>query len=368
MFLLTLVVFILILGVLIFVHELGHFIMAKRSKVAVEEFAFGFPPRLFCVKRGETNYCINLIPLGGYVKMVGEEGQEAKNPRSFAAKKLWRRALILSAGVIMNFIFAGVLLSFGFGFGMLPLPIMGTAKDFQQATLETKILIARVVSGSPAAIGSLKEGDIVLEVGNLGGTKPLEHVEDLPKFTKEHAGQQVKLVVERSGEKETKTVTLRKEAKPEEGYLGVEIQEVITKVQYPWWQAPFVGFYFAGKMVVVTGQLLYETLKNLIVARQVPQDIAGPIGIFMIVGQAIPRGISYLLQLTALISVNLAVINILPFPALDGGRLLFVAIEKIRGRKVAAQVEAVVHNIGFILLMVLVALITFYDILRIRKG
>ena len=368
MFFVTLIVFIFILGILIFVHEFGHFLVAKKSGVEVEEFAFGFPPRLFCIKKGETNYCINLIPLGGYVKMVGEEGQEMKNPRSFARKKIWNRALILSAGVVMNFLFAGILLSFGFGFGMLPLPIMGTAKDFQQAKVETKVVIAQVVSGSPAALASLKEGDVIEAVGDAFRTSPLTRVEDMPAFTKAHAGKEVQIVIEREGVRQTKTITLLREAQPEQGYLGVEVQEVITRVQYPWWQAPVVGFYFAGKMVVATILLLYEALRNLIVSRQVPQDIAGPVGIFLIVGQAIPRGISYILQLTAIISVNLAVINVLPFPALDGGRLLFVAIEKIRGRKVAATVEAVIHNIGFILLMLLVALITFYDILRIRKG
>jgi len=363
-FLITFVVFLFILGLLIFVHELGHFLVAKRAGVKVEEFAFGFPPRLWAKKRGETTYAINAIPLGGYVKMLGEDG-ESKSSRSFANKSFSRRLAILVAGVSMNFILAAVLLSFGFGIGMAPLSIFGSADEYLGAQVSSKTIIAQVVSGSPAALADFKEGDEVLAVRD-GAYQQIIEAKQVPEYTKAHAGQNVTFILKREGKQIERSATLRSESKPNEGYLGVQVAEQISKVQYAWWQAPFVGLFMAGKVLVMTFVFVWDMLKNLIIHFQAPTDVAGPLGIFFIVGQAIPQGWSYVLQLIAIISVNLAVINILPFPALDGGRLLFVVIEKIRGKKVTPQIEAMVHNIGFIILLILVAIVTYYDIVRLR--
>jgi regulator of sigma E protease len=354
----------LILGLLVFVHELGHFLAAKRAGVRVEEFAFGFPPRLFARKFGETTYAVNWIPLGGYVKMLGEV-RHSKSPRSFSNKSFLCRAGILVSGVVMNYILAAFLLAIGFGVGMSPLPIFGTSEEYFGAKVKAEIIIAKVISGSPAALIGLKEGDEIIAFRDDTYQQILK-AKEVPAFTKAHAGQTVTLVIKRENRQLERTVTLLGENTKGEGYLGVQVAEKISKVQYRWWQAPFVGLWMAGKILVATFAFVGEMIKNLVLNFQVPTDVAGPVGIFYIVGQAIPQGWEYVLQLVAVISVNLAVLNILPFPVFDGGWLLFITIEKIRGKRVSPQIQAAIQNIGFLILLILVALVTYFDILRIR--
>ena len=349
MFWLTLLAFLIILGLLVFVHEAGHFIAAKLSGVKVEEFAFGFPPRLVCVKRGETSYCINAIPFGGYVKMLGEE-KVSDSPRAFNKKRPLLRLVIVVAGVVMNFILAGVIFSVGYMVGMSPIRVDPAQMGGKQTH---QVVIAQIEQGSPAQAANLKVGDVVLGYANI---------EAFSDFTKSNIGSKVPLSVLREGKITDLSVELSSD---QSAPLGVGIVDVpVVKLSF------FKSVYFGFKeMFLTTGYifiLLYQFFVKLFSSGQVTGEVAGPVGIFNITGQAVRMGLSYLLQLAAILSINLGLINILPFPALDGGRGLFIAIEGIvRRRVMRAEVENMLHFIGFAILILLVAAITVREVIAL---
>lgn len=353
---LTLIVFIFILGLLVFVHELGHFVAARKNGVKVEEFGFGFPPRIFGIKKGETIYSINWIPLGGFVKIKGETGEYEEESDSFAHKKIWQRALILSSGVGMNFVLAAVLLSFGFMIG-LPQVVDG---DLGSAKIrDAKIQIVQVLENTPAEEAGLEVGDTILSVD---GQKS-DSVVNLQNYIDEKIDVPVKFEFERDEEMFQKEIVPIRLTETSKGGIGVGLLKSGI-VSYPWYFAVWKG---AESTVLFTKEILvalYELIKNLIVAQKVAVDLSGPVGIAVLTGQVARMGFIYLLQFTAMLSVNLAVINFLPFPALDGGRILFLVIEKIRRKPVSQKIENLIHNIGFALLMVLVVLVTYRDIVR----
>ena len=352
----TIVIFILILGLLIFVHEFGHFIVAKRKGLLVREFGFGFPPRLFGIKKGETTYSINLIPLGGFVKILGEEGEEKGNPRSFASQSVKIRAIIVVAGVLMNFLLACVLLSIGFKIGLPQVVDSLNGKVRQE-----KIQIAMISEGSPAQAIGLSVGDEIAEINGQKFTK----VEEIQKVISEKAGEEITLKIKRGAEILEKKVIPRKAPPEGEGALGVGLVKTGI-VSYPWYQAIWKG---TATTFSITGVILitfYEIIKNLIIGEKIVAELAGPVGIAVMTGQVAKMGFVYILQFTAVLSINLAIINILPFPALDGGRLLFLCIEKVRGRPVSRKIENLIHTIGFILLILLMLFVTFRDISRFR--
>jgi regulator of sigma E protease len=354
--LLTIVVFILILGLLIFVHEFGHFIVAKRKGLKVLEFGFGFPPRLFGIKRGETTYSINLIPIGGFVKILGEEGGAESDPRSFASQPIRTRALILAAGVLMNFLLAMVLLGIGFKIG-LPQVIDSTDGKVR----DEKIQIVYVSKDSPAEKSGLTLGD---QIVSINGDK-LDTVETMQNKIKEKAGDEIKLEVKRGDKFLEIKITPRENPPEKEGALGVGLVKTGI-VSYPLWQAIWKGIIVTISMIGTIFVAFYEIIKNLIVSKPVTAELAGPVGIAVITGQVTKMGFVYVLQFAAVLSINLGIINILPFPALDGGRILFLVIEKIRGKKVSQKVENLIHTIGFALLILLMIFVTFRDIFRFR--
>ncbi len=348
----TIIVFILILGLLIFVHEFGHFIVAKRAGVKVEEFGFGFPPRIFGIKKGETIYSLNLLPIGGFVKIHGEEGRTAKNKdeRAFYNKPIRTRAVILLAGVTMNLLLAAFLLSLGYWLG---LPAM---VDDQTTNLEgVRIQITQVVFDSPASQAGIKMGDIITQFNKVA---------DMQKFVDEHKGQEITLTIQRGDEVLEKTLVPRVNHPENEGPLGIALARTAI-ISYPWYRALIMGITSTVNLtwliIVALGGLLWQ----LMMTGRLAIEIAGPVGIFNLTGQAAQLGFIYLLQLTALISINLAIINILPFPALDGGRLLFLAIEKIKGSPVSQKVERIAHTAGFAILILLMIAVTWRDIVRI---
>lgn len=354
--LLTIIVFVFILGLLVFVHELGHFVAARKNGVKVEEFGFGFPPRMFGVKRGETIYSLNWIPLGGFVKIKGETGEHKEDKDSFANKKIWRRAVILASGVLMNFVLAAVILSVGF---MIGLPQVVDGEDGHAIVRDAKVQIVQVLENTPAAEAGLLPGDVIL---SIDGQK-IEDVTVMQDYLGGKIDTPVKIVLERDGqqlEKELKPVFLTETGR---GGVGVGLLKSGI-VSYRWYLAIWKGAEntaFFTKEVVVA---FYELIKNLIVTQKVSVDLSGPVGIAVLTGQVARMGFIYLLQFTALLSINLAVINFLPFPALDGGRILFLVIEKIRRRPVSQKIENTVHNIGFALLMILVILVTYRDVIK----
>lgn len=353
---LTIIVFILILGLLVFVHELGHFVAARKNGVKVEEFGFGFPPRIFGVKRGETIYSLNWIPLGGFVKIKGEDGENREDEDSFSHKKIWRRAIILAAGVFMNFVLAAVLLSVGF---MIGLPQVINGENGYAKISDAKVQVVQILENTPAADAGLHPGDAILEIDG----QKLEDVEVMQTYLAGKIDMPVRFILERDGQK------IEKEISPtfliETGRGGIGVGLIKTGiVSYPWYLSLWKG---AESAVLFTGEVaiaFYELIKNLIVTQKVSVDLSGPVGIAVLTGQVARMGIIYLLQFTALLSINLAVINFLPFPALDGGRILFLIIEKIRRKPVSQKIENLVHNIGFSLLMLLILLVTYRDVIK----
>jgi len=357
--LLTIIIFILILGVLVLVHEFGHFIVAKLSGIRVEEFAFGFPPRIWAIKKGDTTYAINLIPLGGYVKLYWEDDEPSTNTGqsskrevsdSFAAKPVRIRVGIVVAGVIMNFILAIVLMTFGFTVGMTPL-----VSD--PATLpgskESNVMVIYVQPDSPAAKAGIKNNDII---------DGFSSTTDLQQFTRSRLGQTVPISIHRDSINENLDVKL---SDNEDSPLGVGIVS-ITKVKQNIGQAFVTSITETGKAIGAVFSFLGQLLKSLFTTGKVGQagqEVVGPVGLFNFTAAAIKIGWIYVLQLVILLSINLGIINILPFPALDGGKLLFLVLEGIFHKKVIrAEIENIIHLVGFILLILLFLAITFNDI------
>lgn len=344
----SILVFLIVLSILVIVHELGHFIMARRAGVLVEEFGFGLPPRLIGRKVGETLYSINLLPFGGFVKLHGESSEDSISypKRAFLNKSKKTRIGIIVAGVVMNFFLAIVAFAIVYYFSGIP-------KD------TGKVKVLEIAAGSPAQTAGIVVGDIV---GSVDG-KEVTKVDQFVKIVEEKKGKRVTLELE--GRKVT--VTPRENPPAGQGPLGVTISTM--EVYYPpKWQRPFVGAYYGFKEALFWGKTVTLGFWNLIVqlfGGKVPKDLAGPVGIFAITSEAAKVGIIALINFIGILSVNLAILNILPFPALDGGRLLFIGIEKAIGRKVVPKVEAMVHTVGMVVLLLLLLAITAHDIKRV---
>lgn len=356
--LLTVLVFVAILSILVLIHELGHFFAAKRLGIRVEEFGFGLPPKIFGVRRGETEYSLNWLPIGGFVRLYGEEGKELENgkwkmeneKRAFYARPPWQRAIVLIAGVSMNFILALVLISYLFTRGvMVP---------------TDRVHIEKVVASSPAVNAGLKSGDVIKEIRIKNQELRIKSGEDLVNTTKKHLGEEMTIVVERKGKVIDINVVPRKDYPKNEGPLGVVISNYEEK-KYSILEAPIMGMKESVKLSWVLISGIGMTLYKLISFQSVSKDVAGPIGIAQMTGQALQFGGLAVLELMGLLSLNLAIVNILPFPALDGGRLLFVVIEAVTGKRIRTHWERYVHQVGMAILLALILLVTLNDLVRI---
>lgn len=350
----TILIFLAILSILVFVHEFGHFITAKRAGVKVEEFGFGFPPRIFGIKKGGTLYSVNWIPLGGFVKIKGEAGEGADEPDSFSNKKIWRRIFIVAAGVIMNLVLTAVLLSIGAAVGS---PRSVPEADRFARVRDAHVQVVSVLPGSPAEKTGIQPGDYIEQIDG----QAFDNVEAVRAYIS--AKSEVDIKLKRDGtqvEARIKTEILSETAKP-----GIGVALLYTGiVSYPWYIAPLKGIEETGLYAREISFAFAHVIGDVFGGRAVSVDLQGPVGIAVLTGKVARLGLIYLLQFTALLSINLAFINIFPFPALDGGRILFLIIEGVRGKPVSRKFEAIVHNIGFILLITLVILVTFRDILR----
>ncbi|HLD26153.1 MAG TPA: site-2 protease family protein [Candidatus Andersenbacteria bacterium] len=356
MLVLTIVVFVGLLLALVLVHEWGHFAAARRAGCRVEEFAFGFPPRLFSITRGGTRYSFNLLPLGGYVKIEGEDMAEATpSPTSFAGKSAGWRIFILAAGVLMNVVLAAALLSWQVGIGV---PTLVTEEN-EARVVEHKAFIVSVANGSPAATAGLQSLDRVMRVGPIQNPR----VRELQQYITEHAGEAMTLTVSRQGLTKTVEVTARENPPAGEGALGVGLQET-GLARTPWWQAPWRGVQRTGEMLVSIVSQFWLMASRLLSGQAVGETITGPVGIAVLTHEVTTLGLSYLLEFAALISLNLALINILPLPALDGGRILFVGFELLFRRRLPAKIEQYAHLAGFVALIALMLVITFRDVKR----
>lgn len=543
-FLLTAIAFILIFSVLVLIHEWGHYIVAKKSGIKIEEFGFGLPPRIWGKKRGETLFSINAIPFGGFVRLLGEDGRDEKvkkNPRSFVSKPARTRIMVILAGVIMNFLLAWGLLTIGFTFGIQPLILSGddvltaiqdgtiqttpgitvkevkaggpadqagmkagdsivkidgkeifSAEELQKTATGTKndtVVVEIVRQGTAGATGGehaflnlkagekdglgftpyeviflprlvvqdvlpdveyesgiLQEGDVILNlndkniyiyddyISELGKSKRLafmvwrndriENVvlnlpveqrviisdifpdspaekaafmpgdavlevdgqkialpEDVIGITKKNPGKSLTYLVQRNGERKMLQVEPDKN-----GLIGVGLAVLqprqnqfvslynkdepmtvlkINDVRYPVWEAPLKAFDESFRLAGLTVQMFGNVLKSFFTQFTIPEGVAGPVGIAQLTYTFVQEGVLSLLRFMALLSMSLAIINVLPFPALDGGRLFFIIIELVIGRRVNGKWESIIHAVGFLLLMALIFAVTYSDIVKL---
>ncbi|HLD27291.1 MAG TPA: site-2 protease family protein [Patescibacteria group bacterium] len=360
---LTIVAFIVILGILVFVHEFGHFITAKKSGMKVEEFGLGFPPKLWGFKKGGTFYSLNLIPIGGFVKIKGENGEAADEPDSFGHQPFRKKALVLAAGVLMNVVLAFILLSVGF---MAGLPSVVDQNDINNNLVgEVKIQIAGVIENSAAALAGLSAGEVILEADGA----VMENVEQFQNYIRQNQDRAINLKVKDTGG-EIKNVSVTPGELPNFAQgkaIGVSLMQ-IGNIRYGFLESWYRGLIATFQFLLMIILAFYHLFKDLFSGAGLSAAVAGPVGVAVVTGQMVDLGFIYLMQFTALLSLNLAILNFLPFPALDGGRFIFLLIEKIRGRKNNQKLENAVNNLGFSLLMLAFIFITYRDIARQSGG
>ena len=402
----AILIFILILGMLIFVHELGHFVVARRNGVKAPEFGFGFPPRIVGFQflreipepgkkkklfskwriiwgskdgddqneindltevhekklQGGTVYSLNWFPLGGFVRIKGEDGGNKKDVDSFASKSAWKRIKILAAGVAMNFMFAWFLLSIAF--------IIGAPEeanpDSVNINYKSKIQISGIITDSPASTMGLKVGDEISKIQkNPAGEKiTLKNVKDVQEYIKANKGKEMILEVLRGKDRVSLRGTPRVNTPEGQGSLGIALSETIL-VKYSWPEAIWKGLLAVWDMTVMIFVGLFGLIKMLFSGQGGSADVAGPVGIAILTRQVANLGLVYIIQFAAILSINLRIANIMPIPTLDGGRILFVLIEKIKGSPVSLKVEQTFHTVFFALLMLLMLLVTYKDIVKL---
>ena len=435
----AILIFIVILGLLIFVHELGHFVVARRNGVRAPEFGFGFPPRIVGIQfisgerrekfleresverevidvksgneeiiketvtekfhnieknvpvgkwrvvwgnedgddenekkdlteahenrfSGGTIYSLNWLPLGGFVRIKGEDGGNRNDTDSFASKSAWKRIKILSAGVAMNFIFAWLLLSIAYMIGA-PEQI---DLDANINNSNSKIQISEIIAGAPGATMGLKVGDEILKVqkNSAGEAITLGNIKAVQDYININRGQEVTLEILRGKKTLTLKGTPRVDVPDDQGALGIALAETVL-VKYVWYVAIWKGLGAVWNMTAMIFAGLFGLIKLLFSGHGGMADVSGPVGIAILTKEVANLGLVYIIQFAAILSINLGIINILPIPALDGGRILFVLIEKIKGTPVSQKVEQAFHTFFFALLMLLMLAVTYKDIVRL---
>lgn len=357
--------FIAVLGLLVFIHECGHFFAAKVFGVKVEEFGFGYPPRLIGRKFKDTIYSLNWIPVGGFVKIEGVQGgDQAASPSSsaqssFSSKPRWQRFIILFAGIMMNTVLAGLLFSLVLMVGarssivMTELPTRATVTDQAISVVSIDESVAAYANG-------LRAGDTITAIDDI----PVTNVQQLRATVQTYeVDSRVDLTVRRGTDNiSVRTPLLRLD----DGSIGVGAYFSDTGVvRLPVLSAIGYGFLQAGQMFIAIIIGFGQIVGQLFGGESVAGEISGPLGIASLTHQATQQGLVYLIQFAALLSVNLAVFNLLPIPALDGGRIAFLAVETIFRRPVNQKIEAVIHNIGFLLLLLVIMLVTIKDVINL---
>lgn len=389
-FMVTLILFLLILGLLVVVHEWGHYFTAKKFGIKVHEFGFGYPPRAFgwyrdpetkkiiwvwgsgksslkkTVAGDEQNkefpgmlWSVNWLPLGGFVRIKGENGEKMQESDSFGFHKAWKRVIVLAAGVIMNVILAAVVLSIGFMIG-LPTDLSQGIDRHAEIVEAPSVIVQSVGEDSPADTAGIMFGDKIMQVND----ETVANAEQLIAYIGSRGGEEVKVHIVRNGEEQILTAIPVVSEGDVNARLGIGIAEAGI-IRYPWYIAIYKGFAAAGIGLITVFVSFYYLITNLITGNGLIFDVAGPVGIAQVVGQSARLGYQYVLNVIAMLSLSLAAINILPIPALDGGRILFIVIEKITKRKVALKYEQIAHTIGFVLLMGLIVVVTWRDIAKL---
>lgn len=353
---LTLLLFLVVLGVLVLVHEAGHALVAWAIGCRVEEFGIGFPPRLAARRIRETLYSLNAVPLGGFVRITGEDDGDLRDPRSFAQKPRSGRVAVLLAGVVMNVILAVVLFTLIAGIGA-PVPVHGVPGTLPLT--DRRIEIVEVKENPVLQRAGVRSGDTIRRIGEQTPSSAAEAAKAVLGFE----GTELPLLLERAGTREPVTLVFPTPHVPGE-VVGLALLDIAT-YRVPWLAAPREGFRATSRTVEATGKGLVKLVGDAVRTRELPKDVAGPVGIASLVGVVGRQGILPLMELTAVLSVNLALINALPIPALDGGRVLFVLLEAIGIRHFRGRPERLAHAIGFAILMGLITLITIGDVRRL---
>ena len=355
----ALIIILVIIGLslLILGHEAGHFFIAKLFGLKVDEFGIGFPPRIMAKKFGDTEYSINWLPFGGFVRIGGERGEfEVINPeagapaaastatlqatdadkaRLFYNQPAWKKSLIVLAGVFMNFILGWLLIAAVFMIGV-----------------PQTLVISGTQAGSPAAAAGIQAGDVV---------KGYTDAQSFINYIDAHKGTPVSVTVIRNNKDISYTMTPRVNVPADQGALGVALEEG-GAARENFFKALWDGLQDAAMISWLTLQAFYELLKQIFVHASIPADVVGPVGIFGIAEETGHIGLAYLLQFLGIISINLMIVNCIPFPALDGGRFLMVLIEKVKGSPMPYKVEAWINGVGFALLLLLMVVLTVRDI------
>ncbi|MDP3646360.1 MAG: site-2 protease family protein [bacterium] len=357
----TTLLVIAILVLLIVAHELGHFIVAKIFKIRVDEFGIGYPPRAFLLgKIGETEYSLNWIPFGGFVRIYGEDEQLGQ--RSFSDAKRWKQALVLFAGVAANTVVAYTLFATAFTQGVPRIV------DSPSVGEHVQLLISDVVSGSPADVGGLIAGDELVSVETMDGNKPTElSPSGVTDFVRARGGESITIIYMRA--QATSTVSMRPANAVVPGEagrpaLGIGLVAVSTK-SLSIGEAFSTAFTTTTNAFMYVGESLWTILWNSVHGAPDLSQVVGPVGLVGVIGDATHSGAGYVLALAGFISVNLAIINLIPIPALDGGRLVVLGVEALTRRKASHLVIQCINTIGIALIILLMVVVTYNDIARL---
>jgi len=346
----SLIYFLVVLGILVLVHEFGHFIAAKKVGVRVEKFSIGFGPKIFSVKKGDTEYLVSWIPLGGYVKLAGDEpGEKIKGERwEYLSRSVFDRFKIIFAGPALNYALAFIIFSVIFMFGS---PTMTTE-------------VGSLLKDYPAETQGIRVGDKVLAVNG----KKIKYWEDMTELIHKHSSGPLVLTVERSGNIRDMKISPRmrviKDIFGKEttvSLVGIGPSQRIENVKYGFFQSISMGFKKLMQLTYIT----YKALWSMLIGRlSLKESMTGPIGIFVITGQAAKMGLIYIFHLMGILSASLAIFNLLPFPVLDGGHIIFLLAEKIRGKPVSIKTQEVITNVGITFLVLLTVFIFYSDIMK----
>ena len=345
------------LSILILIHELGHFYAARFLKVKVEEFGFGFPPRVISRVRNGIRYSFNLFPFGGFVKIFGEHGEGEGAPESFMSRPAWQRFFILVAGVAMNVVLGWVIFSAS--------AAIGTPTLADEDSKQGVVSVLAVSAGSPAAASGLRLGDQILELRAPAGVSlRIEKESDVRDFIDAYVGEEITMIIKRGDEVKEYKVVPRAYPPASEGPLGIAMGRLAFE-RVAWYWVPVEGAMITIQTLFGIVGGLGMLLRDLIWKQTATVDVSGPIGIFMAGRDFQALGVAFILRFIGILSVNLAVLNALPIPALDGGRIFFLLIEKLKGSRVNPRVENAAHAFGFALLILLMIMVTYRDVVKL---
>ncbi|GAW94313.1 RIP metalloprotease RseP [Calderihabitans maritimus] len=333
----TLLIALLIFSALIFIHELGHFLVAKRVGIAVHEFSIGMGPVIFATQKDGTQYSLRAFPIGGFVRMAGMDPEEADHPEGFNRKSVGQRMAVIFAGPFMNFLLSLLLFVFVF-------MVIGTPSHSN--------VVGGVIPGRPADKAGIQKGDRIIAING----QKVNDWDDLVNIIYQNPGQSLRITVLRNGNRIEKTVTPELDPEANVGLIGIK---------QAWEKQGFISSIILGLKQAYAVTVVILTTLILMITGQVPPEIAGPVGVVQMIGQAARSGTAIVLNFAGILSLHLGLLNLFPIPALDGSRLVFLAIEGLRGKPLNREKENFIHLIGFALLMILMIIITYRDILRI---